>query len=126
MDWIARRQFRRRVPLVDGQRPRDRWPALFQFFGGYLHQDFDMDGRAKECVLKAIVDSDIEGLAEVASNLRELRAQGWSDDAIGRALSDLGMQYFPYADDLTSREWVEWVYARVVERAGIGLRSDAD
>jgi hypothetical protein len=120
MDRIARRQFRLRVPLVEGQRPRDRWPALSQFFGAYLHQDFDMDGTAKDCVRAAIADSDVEALTELATNLRELRAQGWSDDELARALYDLDMQYFPYADELTTDEWLEWVYARVVGAARIG------
>ena len=79
-----------------------------------------MDGTAKDCVRAAIADSDVEALTELATDLRELRAQGWSEDELARALYDLDMQYFPYADELTTGEWLEWVYAYVVNVGRIG------
>ena len=112
---MARRQRDLPVPLVEGQRPRIRWPELYQFFGAYLHQDFDLDGTAKECMAAAIADRDVDALAEVVANLSELRAQAWGEDEIARALDDLGMEYFPNADDLTSDEWLAWVLNRAEE-----------
>lgn len=106
------------LPRVGGALPRNRWPELLQFFGGYLHQDFHVDGTAEECVARAISDRDSASLAEVDMSLRELRAQGWSEHALARALEDLGMEYLPYADGRTHVEWVQWVHHQVVVARG--------
>jgi hypothetical protein len=102
------------TPRVAGMRPRERWPELWQFFAGYLHQDFDLDGTAEECVEHAIGDRGPGSLAEVDMSLRELRAQDWSEARLARALDDLGMEYLPYPDGRTHAEWVAWVHHQVV------------
>jgi hypothetical protein len=97
------------IPRVEGTRPKHRWPELNQFFAG---QDFR--GRAEERVSRAIQERDAHSLAELDMSLRELRAQGWDERALARALEDLGMEYLPYADGRTCAEWVAWIHHEVV------------
>jgi CdiI immunity protein len=123
IDELHRRGLAEHVPLVDGQTPSDRWPELEQFFGAYLHQDYDIDGTVDQCVALAIADRDAAGLAEVEANLRELLAQEWREEQLYAALSDLGCDVAPYADDLTHSEWLEAICDRVARALTGGPRS---
>jgi hypothetical protein len=98
------------IPRVEGTRPRNRWPELHEFLGTSLPQG----RRAEERVTSAIHERDARSLAELDMSLRELRAQGWDERALARALEDLGMHYLPYADGRTCLEWVAWVHHQVV------------
>jgi hypothetical protein len=63
-----------------------RWPALAQFLGGYLHQDFDLDATAEEGITRGIyvaerdasvsLDGDPNYVAQIARQDRELGRRG--------------------------------------------------
>src|SRR5262245_30053366 len=95
------------LPRVEGARPRNRWPELHAFFTGH---DLRGDGR----VTTAIRRRDGRSLAELDMSLRELRAQGWEERTVARALDDLGVDYVPYADGRTCLEWIAWLHHEVV------------
>ena len=83
------------LPRVEGARPRNRWPELHAFFTGH-----DLRG---------------DGFVTAADmSLRELRAQGWEERTVARALEDLGVDYVPYADGRTCLEWIAWLHHEVV------------
>jgi hypothetical protein len=98
------------IPRVEGNRPRNRWPELHDF----LESALQPGPRAEQRVTSALARRDAHSLAELDMSLRELRAQGWDERAVARALADLGMEYVPYADDRTCLEWVAWVHHEVV------------
>lgn len=102
------------IPLVEGTRPSNRWPELAEFFEACLQRGYTRAGTAVERVARQISDRDARSLAELDMSLRELRAQGWDERALARALGDLGMEYLPYADGRTCLEWVAWVHHEVV------------
>jgi hypothetical protein len=104
------------VPLSAGVRPSERWPDLAHFFGGYLHQDFELDGTPEQCVARAVEDHSQDERKHLVESLAEIRAEGWSEDQLARVLDDFGMYYLPYADDRTHEEWVDYV-ARMVARS---------
>jgi hypothetical protein len=92
------------LPHVGGTRPRNRWPELHRFLSGH-----DLKHAAR-----ALHEHDDRSLAELDMSLRELRAQGWDERVLARALEDLGMAYVPYADGRTCLEWVAWLHHEVV------------
>lgn len=80
---------------------------LFQFFGGYFHQDWDVDASSWEEVVAMFVRASS---AEEVRALREALV-AWLEGAarVGQAslFTELGCYYDPAADGLTEREWVE-------------------
>jgi hypothetical protein len=90
----------------------EQYPLSFQFLGGYLHQDFDLDyGSAEAAIEQALADwHDDERLSGVEAELEALLR-----------LSDVGLQrtvnricdYHPPGDGLTYRDWVVQVLGRV-------------
>jgi hypothetical protein len=102
------------TPRVGGVRPRQRWPELRDFFTGALRREAGARARAEARVAGAISARDPRRLAEIDMSLRELRARGWGEHELARALEDLGMEYLPYADGRTYHEWVAWVHHEVV------------
>lgn len=104
------------LPTVEGQTPAERWPELRQFIGPYLHQDFAMDGTAEQCVALAIDGHPAAADRKaVLAELRELQAQGWDEDQVGRALGDLGMDYIPHVNDRSYIEWLDWMEAQLAQ-----------
>ena len=91
----------------------ERWPELVQFLGGYLHQDFDLDGTAQECIEHAIRERDDDSRRRVLASLRELRAERPSEYDLALALRDLGMEYIPSIDGYTYGAWVDWIITRL-------------
>jgi hypothetical protein len=113
---MLRARRRTAVPRVGGAWPRARWPELHDFIADARHRN--SGGTAEQGVARAIAARDAGSLAEVDMSLRELRARGWGEHTLARALEDLGMEHLPYADGRTYLEWVEWVHHQVVIARG--------
>lgn len=82
--------------------------VLRQFFGGYFHQDWDVEGATSSDVMAAFFreSPDAESLENIADALRHLLNADFSnDDAFYTYLNtELGCDYLPEGG---SRPWVE-------------------
>jgi hypothetical protein len=84
------------------------YPALWQLFGAYFHQDWDLSGPDWQSVLAEYVDTAqpetaLQAAGELAALLRDI-----PDDAELRRIvpDDLGCEYLPEPGGLTMREWL--------------------
>ncbi|HYW12859.1 MAG TPA: contact-dependent growth inhibition system immunity protein [Longimicrobium sp.] len=86
----------------------ESYPALAQFFGGYFHQDWDMEAANWEGVVRnfcaaaqpeqiAAVNTEIEALLAGAHDERELSEF---------VFLQLGCAYDPTVDGIALRNWI--------------------
>lgn len=82
--------------------------SLYQFFGGYYHQDWEMDhGRSDEVLQRFVTDSS-EGMRhELVAELDALLDSCETDDALSAIVfHDLGCFYDPSQEGITMRTWL--------------------
>lgn len=86
----------------------DHFPHLFQFFGSYFHQDFDLEGDDWEDLVKSFLQHESRDRALAVSNeLRQLLAMKLEDERLSEMLlRDLGSYYDPGPDGLSSTNWL--------------------
>lgn len=85
------------------------WPNAYQLLAGYLHQDWTWDYQSPEDAVahfaaSATRDSIRAAQAELADVLQSL-----SDPDLDAWFDHTGCMYYPPADQLTTREWLERV-----------------
>jgi hypothetical protein len=89
----------------------DEYPTLFQFLGGYFHQDWVVDYSAPEAVIAAFKkEASAESIRSACDELSQavlLTRQGAEDPQ--RFLHELGCYYDPAADGLAVPDWLEQV-----------------
>jgi hypothetical protein len=91
----------------------EAYPDLFQFLGGYLHQDFDLDGgTADDAVRQAIASTPAEARAAVAAQIDSLMTAHSDERSLEVAVNEL-CSYHPPGDGLTYRAWLRQVRACV-------------
>jgi len=89
------------------------FPALFQLFGGYFHEDWRADYTQPGAALAAFTaEAPPEAVREAAAELERLLGAGL-DDAVLSRLLDAGFacNYVPSRDGLTSTAWLGEVRA---------------
>jgi len=91
--------------------PPDAASELFQFFGGYFHQDcFVDDATADEVISRYCQEHDAGAMWHLAFAIDSYAATFTSDAALEEALfRELSCYYMPSADGLTVRAWLEHV-----------------
>jgi hypothetical protein len=94
----------------------EQYPHAFQFLGGYLHQDLDLDHGTEAAAIDAAVADHLHSgdLAAVKDDL--LRLLELDAESLQTALGAL-CDYDPLGDGHTWRAWLESVVRRV-EQAG--------
>jgi hypothetical protein len=101
-----------------------RYPELFQFFGGHFHQDWVDEYDEADDVVAAYVAAHRDEpahLAALAAQLDGFAAAHPDDRALAGALQhELGCEYDTSADGLTARQWLRRVSERF-RAAGSGL-----
>lgn len=97
-----------------------QYPALVQFLGGYLHQDFTLEHGSAE---GAVTDfMTMEPDKSVRSSLEELEhflASGPSNIEAINLLKDIGCAYYPRGDGWTELDWLKHVRKRLEQHAGV-------
>jgi len=75
----------------------DQFPELREFFGGYFHQDWDIDARDDDGVIRLYLrEASPEDVAAVRRQLHGLLELGLSEAELAdRLYSDLGSYYLP-------------------------------
>lgn len=83
------------------------YPALYQFFGGYVHQDWPEEfGTIEEAVRAYLINEPDDIKQKTQSELSQLIRKietGESDETI---LEQLGCYYDPYSDGMTILGWL--------------------
>jgi CdiI immunity protein len=94
-----------------------QFPNLSQVFGGYLHQDFDLDYESPDAALRAAAEG--QGYEQVTGAIREidhLLASEIGDADLMRMLERMTAGYSPELDGWGGRQWLR--HARNVLIAG--------
>lgn len=98
----------------------ERDERLRQFFGGYFHQDWDIEGAEawQDVVRQFVTENPRSAVLAVRDALR-----AWLMETATAAVSPglpaaFACDYDPRLDGLTDREWVEQVAVLLEEQAG--------
>ena len=92
---------------------RFKFPELYQFFGGYFYQGWSADYRWEKAKpdfaavvrhFKAV--NPPPTVNRVRLELEELLSLALDDAEINTALSELGSNFYPPAENLDSRAWL--------------------
>jgi len=89
---------------------RERYPALWQLFAGYFHQDWSLDDPTADDVLRRYVrDEPPDAVRRARRDLEDV-LQRWSSEHELEGVADrLGSYYRPAGDALTTRDWLAHV-----------------
>lgn len=91
-------------------RDAPEWEPVRKFFGGHLHQDYDAEYRDEwEAVRDFATGATPSRIAGAIRGLRLLLASYHDDSELLDATYLLGLGYYPPADGLTYRQWLEGV-----------------
>jgi hypothetical protein len=84
---------------------------LFQFFGGYFHQDWALDYKSDEDAVKDFrTEASPDQIAAVIREIDELLSMGYSEEELRRiAHRELACDYNPSPDGLTMSDWIRRV-----------------
>ena len=98
-----------------------RYYAIQEFFGGYLHEDWDLEGSTTIDVARRFHrEADPKDVAAVLAELDLLVREPLSEEELhSRMLTDYSLYYDPWKDELTMREWLTQVRAVLASRDGM-------
>lgn len=91
-----------------------KFPELYQFFGGYFYQGWSADYRWEGAKpnfaavvrhFKAV--NPPPTVARVRNELEDLLASNYEEENLNAALKELGSNFYPAAESLTYRKWLE-------------------
>ena len=102
--------FDARIAAADSE-----FPALFQLFGGYFHQDWRLEHTTPAAALTAFIDeAPPEAVREAASELQQLLELPLDDQALSRLLRDgFDCNYRPEDDGMSPTLWLRAVQERL-------------
>ena len=87
---------------------------LFNFLGGYFHQDWTLESSsADEVIEKFVDDGDAETVRAVAREIDQLLKSKGSERELREALRNLGSAYNFEADGFSASEWLRHVRSRL-------------
>ncbi len=91
------------------------FPALFQLFGGYFHQDWRSDHTTPAAALGAFLDeAPAQAVGEAVAELDRLLDAGADDASLARLLREgFDCNYVPEHDGLTATGWLTAVRGRL-------------
>jgi hypothetical protein len=89
------------------------FPALFQLFGGYFHQDWRDEHASPASAISAFIgEAPRDAILAAGAELDRLLAAGFSDDELARVLGEgFGGNYLPEHDGLTVSQWLAEIRA---------------
>lgn len=93
---------------------RNKFAELYQFFGGYFYQGWASDYRWETAgpSFAAVVRhfkavNPPTTVSRVKNELEDLLSIDLGETELSGVLSDLGSNFYPPAENLTSKEWLE-------------------
>jgi CdiI immunity protein len=98
--------------------------GLEPLFGGYFHQDWDLEGGTPAEVIERFVTENPRGVVRgVRDEVRRLLAQGLSESETERILADAGLAYHPPSGGMTYSAFLAFVLQQLEGRADAADRS---
>lgn len=85
---------------------RDDFPALWQFFGAYLHQDWHDEYSSSENAFRDFLDGEPTLAAQVATELTTVLDSGRDEDALDNLVLEGGSFYRPRDDAIATSTWL--------------------
>jgi CdiI immunity protein len=87
------------------------FPALYQFFGGYFHEDWREDHDTPDVAVRAfLAEAPPEAVDAARAELDRLLASGFDDAALTRLLAGgFASDYVPATDGVTTSDWLSHV-----------------
>jgi hypothetical protein len=84
------------------------FPALFQFFGGYFHQDWHADYEVPADAIRAyLLEAPPPAVSEAAAEIDRVLALQLDDVALARLLREgFDCNYVPELEGRTLRDWL--------------------
>lgn len=93
---------------------RNKFAELYQFFGGYFYQGWasDYSWEAARPNFAAVVRhfkavNPPSTVTRVKNELEDLLSTNLGETELSGVLSELGSNFYPPAENLTSKEWLE-------------------
>jgi CdiI immunity protein len=83
-----------------------QFPNLFQVFGGYLHQDWDIEAASWDEALRLAVAEAPEQAAAAAGEIEVLLASELDDDQLMKLIERLTTGYSPELGGWAARPWL--------------------
>lgn len=91
-----------------------KFPELYQFFGGYFYQGWSADYRWETAKpnFSAVVRhfkavNPPLTVTKVRNELEDLLASNIDEEILADVLKELGSNFYPAAESLTHRDWLE-------------------
>lgn len=91
-----------------------KFPELYQFFGGYFYQGWSSDYRWQGAKpdFSAVVRhfkavNPPPTISNVKNELDELLGSSFDDSQLQEILNQLGNNFYPHAEELDYRQWLE-------------------
>jgi len=81
---------------------RDEFPALWQFLGAYLHQDWRHEHPSPEAAFRDFLDEEPGLAVETAAELAAVLASGRDEDALKSLVLEGGSFYLPSNDGIAT------------------------
>lgn len=91
----------------------ERLPALSQFLGAYLHQNYSEFYASPEAAIDAYVsEAEPDDRAHAAREIAELLTMVSSDEELDTATTALGLDLLP-PEGTSLRQWLELIRRRI-------------
>ena len=84
----------------------DEYPALWQFLGGYLHQDWDLDYGTTSDALHDFMEGSDELATQLPLEMEQVLTTKTDDEVLERFLVELGSCYVPSRAGKNPRTWL--------------------
>jgi hypothetical protein len=85
---------------------KQQYPALWQFFGAYLHQDWREEYESPSAALRDFVSEDSGYAADLPTEIEQVLTSTADDVALEETLVDLGSFFLPSRTGQNPREWL--------------------
>ncbi len=94
---------------------KNKYPALFQFFGCYFHQDWPVDYESWDPAIADFVKSEPpESIRAAQFELEQILNSGCSESEVLELLLQLGCYYDPTADGTNVFSWLQDVRRKLL------------
>lgn len=95
--------------------PASEFPELYQFLGGWFHQDWPLDHTGWQPVVDEFVAESAEAtVRECVDEIATLLGAGVDDAELTATMHRLGASVDPSAFDMTAASWLAAVRARLL------------
>jgi hypothetical protein len=96
---------------------KDSYPTLANLIGGYLHQDFDINGETVVAVVETALNEENPGYAErLRKDVEDVLASAATESELARWFDTVGLEVLLEPDGFTPRSFLAMVVERIDAR----------